>query len=666
MSEPNAAVRAQAAALRADQMERWQRGERVPVEEYLTRQAELATDDETVLDLIYSEVCLREQLGESPRLDEYVQRFPRFEAGLRRQFAVHQALASGAWPMAEAPTLGVAEAPDPDEPRGLPTVPGYEILGQLGQGGMGIVYRARHLGLQRVVALKMILAGAHAGEHDLARFLAEAQAVAQLQHPNIVQLHESGQYQGLPYFTLELMHGGSLAEKLKAAPLKPQEAARLVEQLAHGAHRAHQQGIVHRDLKPQNVLLAEDGTPKITDFGLAKRVATSSGLTATGAVMGTPSYMAPEQVNGGKDVGPAADIYALGAVLYECLTGRPPFQAPTALDTMMQVVAQEPIAPRRLVPRLPGDLETICLKCLQKGPSQRYASAGALAEDLRRFQCQEPILARPPSLRRRALQWSRRRPAVAALLAVLGIVVLGSLSGLTALWLQADRQRVLAESAGQEAEQQRQAAEAARKHVEEALTESRKRLALNYLAYGRACVLASRLANSRSWAEAEPLREEFGRYYQWLRDFGDPALWPKLDGFKEAIGPWKDGPAPANLKRRSLELAHACRESWLLLIAKEFPDIADQVRAQLYARACRAADALAKAATWQAAGAARQEFWELYWGELAIVESTEVEAAMKGLGDALGSWPPDTPPPAKLQGLARELRTVCDRELKRS
>jgi WD40 repeat protein len=327
-------------------------------------------------------------------------------------------------------------------------MPGYDILQELGRGGMGVVYKARQHKLNRVVALKMILAGGHASASDLARFLAEAEAVAQMQHPNIVQLFESGQHDGLPYFTLEFVVGGSLSQKLGGVPLPPREAARLVEQLARGMHYAHERGIVHRDLKPANILLAvasdqgpvarKDGSsslatdhwplttiPKITDFGLAKRVESGSGLTASGAIMGTHSYMAPEQAGGGgKHVGPAADIYALGAILYECLTGRPPFQGPTPVDTIMQVVADEPVPPRQLQPKTPRDLETICLKCLQKQPDKRYAAAGDLADDLRRFQAGEPIVARPVGTAERLVKWVKRRPMVASLLAAVVLLVI--------------------------------------------------------------------------------------------------------------------------------------------------------------------------------------------------------------------------------------------------
>ncbi|MBV9124096.1 MAG: protein kinase, partial [Planctomycetes bacterium] len=355
----------------------------------------------------------------------------------------------------------------------------YELLGELGRGGMGVVYQARQTRLKRLVALKMILAGEHAGEKELARFRSEAEAVARLQHPHIVQIFEVGEHQGHPYFSLEFCPGGSLDRKLTGTPWPPQEAAQLLETLARAIQAAHQAGVIHRDLKPANVLLTADGTPKITDFGLAKQLegeperSVPGGLTASGAILGTPSYMAPEQAGGKtKDIGPATDIYALGVILYELLTGRPPFKAAAPLDTVLQVVSDEPVPPRRLQPWVPRDLETICLKCLEKDPARRYPSAEALANDLRRFQGGETIEARPTAWWERVLKWGRRRPAVAALLGVLILVLLGAFAGMTSLWLRAQGQRDLANQAREEADHQRTAVQAERDLSQERLWQS--------------------------------------------------------------------------------------------------------------------------------------------------------------------------------------------------
>src|SRR5262249_45259363 len=261
--------------------------------------------------------------------------------------------------------------------------------------------------LKRVVALKMILGGAHAGEKELARFKAEAEAGARLQHPNIVQIHEVGAHEGRPFFSLEFCSGDSLVNTLPGPPLPPQEAASVAETLARAMHAAHQAHVIHRDLKPANVLLAEDGTAKISDFGLAKKL-DEAGQTHTGDVMGTPSYMAPEQAQGKKQVGPSADIYALGAILYEMLTGRPPFLGATALDTLLEQGTNEAGPPRKLNDRIEPDLETICLKCLHKEPNRRYGNALALAEDLERWLAGMPIQARPIGRMERLGRWSRR------------------------------------------------------------------------------------------------------------------------------------------------------------------------------------------------------------------------------------------------------------------
>jgi eukaryotic-like serine/threonine-protein kinase len=293
-------------------------------------------------------------------------------------------------------------------------VPGYEILGELGRGGMGVVYLARQLGVNRLVALKMVRAGSHAGKEDLARFRLEAEAVGRLAHPNIVQVHQVGLHEGMPFLSLEYCAGGTLASKLQGKPLLPRQAAELVEALARAVHAAHSAGVVHRDLKPGNVLLApcppgEEGpalgVPKITDFGLAKMRAAAEtapgpeGLTRSGDILGTPSYMAPEQAAANSSrIGPACDVYGLGAILYECLTGKPPFIAATHVDTVMQVMHSEPLPPRMLNRQIDADLERVCLKCLEKLPERRYATAGELADDLRRYLGGEPVEARGVNL----------------------------------------------------------------------------------------------------------------------------------------------------------------------------------------------------------------------------------------------------------------------------
>src|SRR5437879_5435442 len=316
----------------------------------------------------------------------------------------------------------------------LPQLPGYTVEAELGHGGMGVVYRAWHLRLHRRVALKMLLAGPHAQPEERERFLREAEVVAGLRHPNIVQVYEAGDVDGRSYFTMELVEGGSLAQQIQGVPQPVRKAAALAATLADAVHVAHQSGIVHRDLKPANILLTADGTPKVTDFGLARRLQGGGALTLSGVPMGTPSYMAPEQAQGQTDAaGPAADVYALGAILYELLTGRPPFRAATATETIQQVISQEPAPPSRLNDKVPRDLDTICLKCLSKEPDRRYASAAALAEDLRRFGEGRPIRARPVGWAERSWRLGRRNPMAAALLAT--AVALIGLAGGGGVWI---------------------------------------------------------------------------------------------------------------------------------------------------------------------------------------------------------------------------------------
>jgi serine/threonine-protein kinase len=444
--------------LRVDQQERWLRGERVAVEDYLQPCCLPRASEEHAIDLVYGEFLLRQRLGEAPDLEEYARRFPQFAERLRLQVELHRALqaARGETPSAvEAAGEFDDRRTIPQPLRGphtpatdLPSVPGYEVLDRLGGGGMGVVYRARQIGLRRPVALKMLRAEASADGELLARFRAESALLARLQHPNIVQVHEVGEHQGRPFIALEYVEGGSLDRKLAGNPQPAEEAAQLMQAVARAVQYAHERGIVHRDLKPHNVLLAEDGSPKVTDFGLAKLLAEGAGLsslrcqTRTGAILGTPSYMAPEQTAGSAgEVGPQADVYALGAILYELLTGRPPHQGATALETLEQVRTQEPVPPSRLQPRVPRDLDTITLKCLRKEPHRRYPSAQALADDLQRFREGRPVLARPTGTAERLWRWCRRNPVVACLTAALVLAVAAGFGAVTWLWWQADADR---------------------------------------------------------------------------------------------------------------------------------------------------------------------------------------------------------------------------------
>jgi len=310
----------------------------------------------------------------------------------------------------------------------------YELLEEIARGGMGIVYRARQVRLRRAVAVKMILAGDWADPAEVKRFEAEARAAANLQHPNIVAVHEIGTHEGQCYFSMDLVEGRSLAAIARDKPLAPRLAATYLRGIGEAIAYAHTQGIIHRDLKPSNVLIDGQGRPRVTDFGLATRPhAEGETLTLTGQVLGTPAYMSPEQATGKREqIGPTSDVYSLGAILYELLTGRPPFRAATTVETLKQVVERDPVRPRLLAPTAPRDLETICLKCLQKSPSHRYGSAGDLSADLERFLDGRPIVARPIGTVHRALKWARRRPSMAALIAVTVLSIAGYITG--SLW----------------------------------------------------------------------------------------------------------------------------------------------------------------------------------------------------------------------------------------
>ncbi len=375
--------------------------------------------------------------------------------------------------------LGSSAPPRPEasEPTRIRYFGDYEIESELARGGMGVVFRARQISLNRPVALKMILAGQLADATDVKRFYTEAEAAANLDHPGIVPIYEVGQHEGQHYFSMGFVEGQSLAQRLAAGPLPPREAAGLMVKVADAIEYAHQRGVIHRDLKPGNILLDRNGHPRVTDFGLAKRLQSDSGLTGSGQIMGTPSYMPPEQAGGNRgEVGPAADVYALGATLYALVTGRPPFQAATPMDTVIQVISDEPVPPRRLNPALERDLETICLKCLEKDPARRYPGAAALEEDLRRFLAGEPILARPVTGAERAIKWARRRPAIATLAGLVALVTALGLGGVLWQWRAAVQARDIAESRRIEADGRRREAEQARAREREQTELAEQRL----------------------------------------------------------------------------------------------------------------------------------------------------------------------------------------------
>lgn len=405
---------ARLAALRHDQYHRWSNGERTPAEEYLLHVPGLATDPEMVLDVIYSEVVLRAGLSEEPSEQEYVRRFPDRADSIRRLMVLHRCLRAASregFTSSDTLTAPVGSSIHAlAEPTSEIAPPGYELLSKLGEGSMGVVWKARQTGLRRLVALKLLR---RTGDADLKRFRAEAESVARLHHPNIIQVYDSGVHAGVAFLAQELVEGGSLSELLRRGPLPPREAATLLELMARGVQHAHECNVLHRDLKPANVLLVcgkrespesplpDEVSPwlalKVTDFGLAKQLDDDRIKTTVGTVLGTPSYMPPEQARGDvQAIGPPSDVYSLGATLYECLTGRPPFRGDNVFDTLVQVQMNEPTALRELNPGVPAELEAICLRCLRKVPTQRYASAAAFADALRRFLVPDAIaVARP-------------------------------------------------------------------------------------------------------------------------------------------------------------------------------------------------------------------------------------------------------------------------------
>jgi tetratricopeptide (TPR) repeat protein len=430
----------------------WTSGARPVLEQFWTDNSTDAHSAAMLKELLLLDLHYRRQRGERMSVEQYTSRFPDQSDLIVEVWTAHLG------------TLGGTAADAP-----VPQVHRYDVLRRLGRGGMAAVYLARDPRLGRFVALKL-LSAAEAGEHVVARLRAEAQAIARLQHPNIVQIHEIGEHRGQPYLALEYVSGGSLAEWIGGNPRPPPEAARLVETLARAVQAAHERGVVHRDLKPANVLLHrdEDGNviPKIADFGLAKFLDDADARlapTQSGFVVGTASYMAPEQAGGDGDknpVGPATDVYALGAILYELITGRPPFKAATVFETALLVRNREPVSPRQLQPGTPRDLENVCLKCLCKEPARRYTSALELADDLHHFIVGKPVRARPVGPVERTWRWSRRNPLAASLAAAVALaLVLGTVVS-TSFAIEARRRAAANLRLASEADAKRQQAEA--------------------------------------------------------------------------------------------------------------------------------------------------------------------------------------------------------------
>ncbi|MGO9112123.1 MAG: WD40 repeat domain-containing serine/threonine protein kinase, partial [Thermoguttaceae bacterium] len=458
-----------------------------------------SSDRDREVDEIISAYLEAVDVGRTLDRQEWLRRYPEFAAELEAFLADYEHVDRMAEPLRPASPLppergvsGGAETMGSGQPAGLSAgatvryVGDYELLEEIARGGMGVVYKARQISLNRIVAVKMILAGHLATKADHERFHSEAQAAALLDHPNILPVFEVGEHEGQHYFSMGYVDGQSLATRLAEGPLPPKEAAELVATVAEAVEYAHRQGVIHRDIKPSNVLIDSMGRPRVTDFGLAKRMGSGSELTATGQVLGTPSYMAPEQAAGQINaVGPAADVYSLGALLYTTLAGRPPFQAATPLETLRQVIEREPVALRQLNPGVPRDVETMVLKCLEKPISRRYVTAQALAEDLWRYLQGRPIVARPVGRWEHAWRWCRRQPVVAGLIAAVAVTLAAGIVVSSLFAADSYHQAILARQNEIEARNETERADENLHRAQSAEATAQHDLALSLLAQAR-------------------------------------------------------------------------------------------------------------------------------------------------------------------------------------
>jgi|GEM_PF-569431 serine/threonine protein kinase/WD40 repeat protein len=440
------------AEARARQLQQWSGGEQITVEELLQEFPQLASDHDSILELLYAEYCLRLDRNEPTEPDEYFDRFPQLADRLRVIFQMHQAMddatasPTSVWNLDDTQRIQLALRQNKDGGDDTPTfaagitsflplqaamtleLDDYELTDVIGHGGMGIVYKAKQTSANRMVAVKMIRSAQLASKDELRRFQREIEAAAGLDHPNIVPIYQVGEANGQPYFSMALVNGPTLASRASVSPLETDEAVSIVRDASNAIHYAHEKGIIHRDLKPANLMLTHKGELKITDFGLAKHVDREEDHTATGSVLGTPSYMAPEQASGENNrIGAATDVYSLGAILYFLLTGRPPFQSANVIDTILQVLNDEPVSVRQLNPTIPRDLETVVLKCLHKDPAKRYDTAEQLSQELDRVLNHVPVLARPVSTTERAWRWCRRNRTTATLITTSTVLLLALL-----------------------------------------------------------------------------------------------------------------------------------------------------------------------------------------------------------------------------------------------
>lgn len=495
----------------------------------------------------------------------------------------------------------------------------YELLEEIARGGMGIVYRARQRGLNRIVALKMILAGRLATDSEVRRFYSEAEAAASLNHAGIVQVYEVGQVGHQHFFSMEFIDGPSLSELIGFGPLEPARAATIMASASEAVAFAHRQGVVHRDIKPGNILLDTHGTPHLTDFGLAGRTEAQSD-SGSGEPFGTVSYMPPEQAAGQtRQTGPRSDVYSLGATLYCLLAGHPPFRSAHTADTLLQVISVDPVPLRRLNPRIPRDLETICLKCLEKQPSRRYASADSLAADLRRFLNNEPILARPTGVLVRFSKWVQRNPA----LALLATILLAAIAALFASTLMYN-QRLAAERELAVNSERRTlellsltenlVADIGQRRDAEAAVQLQR-----LMNFGRLYVTADRLTRMPGH-QAAALRHQFQEEAQWLTEQDSPAVRDAIERVQAALAAWDSGAAPMELRQTVTHLLTTCCKAWRDSLP---PDgvAAARVKRLIAGRAAHLARQL-QTATGDQARAARDRFDAHCRGPLQLLELT--------------------------------------------